>query len=65
MSRRNNQKRLPDGIEPGSWDHAVVELLGPRLAGESEDKRKGQALELAAAALRFAGEHMLAANLLE
>jgi hypothetical protein len=65
VSRHHSKKQLPDGIELGGWDHAVSVLLGPRLAGDDPDKRKGQALELAAAALRAAGENTLAANLLD
>lgn len=65
MSRHDSVKRLPNGIEIGSWDYVVSELLGPRLASDDPEDRKRQALELAAAALRAAGENTLAANLLE
>ena len=47
------------------WDACVERLLGPRLAGEAKEGRERLALELAAAALRFAGEGVLAANLLD
>lgn len=48
-----------------SWDQCVQLLLGPRLIGEGKEIRERMALELAAAALRFAGEHVMAANLLD
>ena len=61
--------RTPAAIKPAltdaeAWDMCLAKLLGPRLLGEPEERRQRQALELAAAALRFAGEHTMAANLL-
>jgi hypothetical protein len=47
-----------------SWDDCVQYLLGPKLE-ESAADRERNALELAAAALRAAGEHVLAENLLD
>lgn len=62
--------RLPVAVQlatddAASWDLCVKRLLGPRLVGEPSERHRRQALELAAAALRFAGEAALAANLLE
>lgn len=48
-----------------SWDEAVNYMLGPELVGDAPDRRQKTALELAAAALRAAGEHVMAANLLD
>lgn len=47
-----------------SWDEAVNYMLGPVLVGDAPDRRQKSALELAAAALRAAGEHVMAENLL-
>lgn len=58
-------------IELGSWDHAVWCLL-PRVGGYSVEERnqtvearKRSALELAAAALRAAGEPEIAKDILK
>lgn len=51
--------------DAASWDECVRLLMGPLMLGEPEEPRRRQALELAAAALRFAGEDVLAANLLD
>lgn len=56
-------QRAVSGAE--SWDEAVRLLLGPKMLSDPEERRQRQALELAAAALRAAGEDVLAANLLE
>lgn len=59
--------RAPTAVQktgPASWDECVRLLMGPRLVGEPEEQRQRQALELAAAALRFAGQPTLAASLL-
>jgi hypothetical protein len=48
-----------------SWDEFVRLVIGPRLAGEPKERQHLQSLALAAAALRAAGEHTLAANLLD
>ncbi len=47
-----------------SWDYCVDYLIGPKLVGVDPGIRKRNALELAAAALRAAGEHDLATELL-
>ena len=62
------RKMEADNFEPGtpeSWDVCVSRLIGPRMPGEPKDDKQRQALQLAAAALRYAGEHVLAANLLD
>ncbi|CAJ0682345.1 hypothetical protein [Ralstonia mannitolilytica] len=46
--------------ESDGWDAAVSHLLGPRLAGDSADRRRRDALQLAAASLRAAGETQMA-----
>ena len=46
------------------WDRCVEYLLGPRMINETPAQRQRLALELAAAALRAAGEHPMAENLL-
>ncbi|EHP42304.1 hypothetical protein OR16_15284 [Cupriavidus basilensis OR16] len=43
-----------------TWDAAVARLLGPRLTSDPACKRRRDALALAAAALRTAGEKDLA-----
>ena len=48
-----------------SWDECVRLLIGPRMPDESKERQRRQAMELAAAALRAAGDHTLAANLLD
>jgi hypothetical protein len=50
--------------EEESWDHCVAYLIGPKLVGVDPGIRKRNAMELAAAALRAAGEHDLATELL-
>lgn len=42
------------------WDDCVAMLLGGRHPFEEREKRQGQALQLAAAALRAAGAHTMA-----
>lgn len=57
-----------DGEEASTaeqWDRCVEYLMGPRMIGEPKDAKHREALELAAAALQFAGEDELAANLLD
>ncbi|MGN7100194.1 hypothetical protein ACTHR6_01180 [Ralstonia holmesii] len=46
--------------EPQSWDSVVRHLLGPRFVGDPADKRRCNAIQLAAAALRAAGDDALA-----
>ncbi|MHA6830445.1 hypothetical protein [Ralstonia pseudosolanacearum] len=46
-----------------SWDSVVRHLLGPRFTGDPADKRRRNALQLAAAALRAAGDHALASQI--
>ncbi|MGA4421484.1 hypothetical protein ACI2UY_15130 [Ralstonia nicotianae] len=46
-----------------SWDSVVRYLLGPRFTGDAADKRRRNALQLAAASLRAAGENALARQL--
>lgn len=48
-----------------SWDAAVNYMLGPVQTGDASERRQREALELAAAALRAAGEHVMAENLLD
>ncbi|MEX5449697.1 hypothetical protein [Stutzerimonas stutzeri] len=50
--------------EEESWDHCVAYLIGPKLVGVDPAIRHRNALELGAAALRAAGEHDLATELL-
>lgn len=63
MQPKEAASSLP--ADDAGWDSCVHMLLGPLLIGESEQARQRQALELAAAALRAAGEHVLAENLLD
>lgn len=44
------------------WDDLVQQLLGPKLAGYDPERRRSHALALAAAALRAAGGHEMAAQ---
>lgn len=46
--------------ESESWDSVARHLLGPRFVGDAADKRRRNALQLAAAALRAAGAGDLA-----
>ncbi|MFV8668120.1 hypothetical protein ACNRC9_03730 [Ralstonia pseudosolanacearum] len=41
--------------ESESWDAAVRHLLGPHFDSDAADKRRREALQLAAASLRAAG----------
>lgn len=65
----NSHRHLDRGeakTEADSWDHCVAGLLPPVLATDAADdreRRRGDALALAAAALRAAGESDLAAKL--
>lgn len=45
--------------EAEAWDSCVATLLGPRMPSEEKERRRRDALELAAAALRAAGERGL------
>ena len=56
--------RQPAGtLDTGpDWHRCVVRLVGPGLATDHPDRRRLDALRLAAAALRFAGRHGLADN---
>ncbi len=49
--------------ESQSWDSVVRYLLGPRFAGDAADKRRRNALQLAAASLRAAGEKQMASQI--
>ncbi len=62
VGRRVDVSELNDAE---SWDHCVAYLIGPKLVGVDPGIRKRNALELAAAALRAAGEHDLARKLLD
>lgn len=44
-----------DDTDP--WDRIVERLLGPVVTEADRDRRRGDALALAAAAMRAAGEH--------
>lgn len=44
----------------GTWPECVATLLGPRLAGEGIERRRLNALRLAASALDAVGETTLA-----
>ncbi|WP_155772880.1 hypothetical protein [Ralstonia pseudosolanacearum] len=59
---RGEATRAPNEAmtEGGTWDMAVRHLLGPRFAGDPADKRRRDALQLAAASLRAAGEKQMA-----
>lgn len=66
MSKANaNRVELAPMTEQETWDAAVAAILGPRLVSENPDERRANALQLAAAALRAAGEPGLATNVLE
>ncbi|MBR8433839.1 hypothetical protein KDW37_24085 [Burkholderia cenocepacia] len=56
---REITRRDPDGPD---WDRAVDLVLGKRMPGESPERRRADALALAAAALRAAGEKQEAAR---
>ena len=51
--------------EKNDWDGVVAYLLGPRVIGGDRALQQRLALELAAAALRAAGEYVMAENLLD
>ncbi|RMV68076.1 hypothetical protein [Pseudomonas coronafaciens] len=54
------KSRLADSLTSEAvWDQCVAMLLGPK-SKEHRDKRTSQALHMAAAALRAAGEPLLA-----
>lgn len=49
---------------PPDWDECISRLLGPRLIGDDPDRRRQEALRLAAAALLAAGMPAMAAEAL-
>lgn len=54
-------ERRAEGIEVGTWSHAVACLLGPRQLSDPEQLRHQQAVQIAVAALQLAGRSDLAA----
>ncbi|WP_234745631.1 hypothetical protein [Burkholderia sp. WTPI3] len=50
---REITRRDPDGPD---WDALVERILGPRMPSETHERRRADALALAAAAMRAAGE---------
>ncbi|MGJ7514439.1 hypothetical protein ACSFE6_08885 [Pseudomonas baetica] len=53
---------VTDAEDCALWDECVDSLLGPRLVGHDQEKRRRNALYLAAAALRAAGDSEMAAQ---
>lgn len=50
--------------DTAQWDDLVQKLLGPRFLSDPPDRHRRHALQIAAAALRAAGERELADSLI-
>lgn len=55
---------VTDEGDTAQWDDLVRQLLGPRMPDDPVSRRRYHALQIAAAALRLAGEPSLAAQVL-